>query len=276
MSNPVAEQESTCAVLYSGGSDSTLTAALAAQRHQRIHLLTFSRFGIFAVDNSRQNVQRLAARYGADRFEHEIIGVDRLFRRISYDRYLRTLWRHGLFVLSTCGLCKLAMHLRALIYCAERGITTLYDGANQAMDVYPAQMRPIIEVFQQMYRRFGISYGTPVYDYDGPSEMMARPEAQPEEAAAQNRTDRKLYDLGITDAPLVKGTATDHAMQPRCFQFILFRIFVHWVYLPSRSYEDYVARTVALYTEKVDRFSRLVERHLDDPGNSPLARDLRP
>ena len=86
--------------------------------------------------------------------------------------------------------------------------------------------------------------------------------------------DRKLYEMGIFEAPRTKGTTTDHAMQPRCFQFILFRIFVHWYYLPYRSYEEYEGNTVAFYDEKIRRFTELVQQHVDHPDSSPLARYL--
>ena len=277
------------AVLYSGGSDSTLAAALAMEEFDKLHLLTFSRFGIFGIERAEVNVRKLEARFGADRIEHHVIDIDRLFEKVSYDRYFRTLRRHGMLVLSTCGLCKLAMHLRALLFCLDQGIDVLLDGANRAMDIYPAQMKPVIERMQGMYDHFGIDYRTPVFDYDGPSEMQFlntddedgggegfwnREDAGGDKDADLDTTDRKLYEMGIFDAPRTKGTATDHAMQPRCFQFILFRIFVHWYYLPYRSYEDYEGRTVAFYDEKIGRFTDLVQQHLDHPDASKLGKVL--
>jgi len=277
--------ESTAAVLFSGGSDSTLTAALAADEFEHIHLLTFSRFGIFNIENSAINVDKLKARYGGHRFEHHLIDINDLFKRVSYDRYLSTLRRHGFFVLSTCGMCKLAMHLRALLFCLDHGIEVLCDGANQAMDIYPAQMKAVIERMQGMYAHFGIEYRTPVFDYDGPSEMSFMAEDGDEnmpgfwnkeerEADDKETTDRKLYEMGIFDSPRTKGTQTDLAMQPRCFQFILFRIFVHWYYLPYKEYGQYESQTVAFYDEKIARFTELAEQHVKDPASSPLARYL--
>jgi hypothetical protein len=273
------------AVLFSGGSDSTLTAALAADEFDHIHLLTFSRFGIFHIENSVINVGKLQARYGDHRFEHHLIDINDLFKRVSYDRYLSTLRRHGFFVLSTCGMCKLAMHLRALLFCLDNGIEVLCDGANQAMDIYPAQMKPVIQRMQGMYAHFDIDYRTPVFDYDGPSEMQFMGSDSDEnmpgfwnkeerESEDKETTDRKLYEMGIFDSPRTKGTETDLAMQPRCFQFILFRIFVHWYYLPYKEYSKYESETVAFYDEKITRFTELAEQHLKNPGASPLARYL--
>ena len=277
------------AVLYSGGSDSTLAAAQALEEFDKLHLLTFSRFGIFNIERAQVNVRKLAARYGADRFEHHQIDIDRLFQRVSYDRYLSTLRRHGFLVLSTCGLCKLAMHLRALLFCLDRDVNVIIDGANRAMDIYPAQMKRVIERMQGMYGHFDIDYRTPVFDYDGPSEMqfLATGDEDGGSASFWNKedqaggkdadldtTDRELYEMGIFDAPRTKGTATDHAMQPRCFQFILFRIFVHWYYLPYKEYEDYEGNTVAFYDEKIGRFTELVQQHLDHPEASELAKVL--
>ncbi len=271
------------AVLYSGGSDSTLAAALAMDEFDKLHLLTFSRFGIFNVERAQVNVRKLEARYGADRIEHHQIEIDRLFDKVSYDRYFATLRRHGFLVLSTCGLCKLAMHLRALLFCLDHEVDVIIDGANRAMDIYPAQMKRVIERMQSMYGRFGVDYRTPVFDYDGPSEMQFLDTGDgggggdfwnKEDQEDLDTTDRKLYEMGIFDAPRTKGTAEDHAMQPRCFQFILFRIFVHWYYLPYRDYEDYESNTVAFYDEKIGRFTELVQQHVDHPDASKLARVL--
>ena len=44
------------ALLYSGGTDSTLAACHAAEQLDQVHLLTYSRLGMFNVDNSEHNV----------------------------------------------------------------------------------------------------------------------------------------------------------------------------------------------------------------------------
>lgn len=269
------------AVLFSGGSDSTLTAALEAERAEVVHLLTFRRFGIFRTENSRRNVPRLERAFGEGRFLHRSYDVDALFRWLSYDRWLRDAYAHGFMLLSTCGLCKLSMHLRALLYCLEHDIRRVADGANRQMNIYPAQMAPVLQALRGMYARFGIEYANPVFDYDGPSEMGFHPATStslfaPEDAAAAQgqTTDRRLYELGILDAPGTKGTPTDHAMQARCFQFLLFRIWVHWLYLPKHGYEAYCRETTAFHEARIERMVAEVQRYRERPDGSLLQRLL--
>ena len=101
-----------------------------------------------------------------------------------------------------------------------------------------------------------------------------REEAKGGEGERTNTTDRALYERGILNSPNTKGTSADHAMQPRCFQFVLFRAFVHWYYLPHHTYGEYVERTRQFYQQRIARFTDLVQQHQQDPGHSPLARYL--
>ena len=265
-------------VLYSGGTDSTLVAALAAESHDTVRLLTLRRLGIFHIDHSVVNVRKLREKYGHDRFAHHIIGIDRLFRKVSYSRYLPMLLRHGFFVLSTCGLCKLSMHIRAVIYCLENDIANVYDGANQGMITFPAQMKDVIVEIRKMYARFGIRYESPVFDFDDPPRMefgdrlveRMYPEFAPDRREEINTTENKLYELGLAESPRLKGTRQDHMTQPRCFQFVLSNILIDSLYLSRHSYDEYVDRTVSFFGEKIDYMSGLIDEYLVKGEGSEL------
>lgn len=251
-------------VLFSGGTDSTLTAALAAERYGKVHLVTYARFGLFSVTNPRVNVTKLKQKYGEDKFDHTIIDVDKLTEYIFYERYLRNLARHGFFLLSICGLCKLAMHVRTVVFCLENNLSQVCDGANQGMNLFPAQMAKVIVELKDMYAQFGIEYSNPVFHFEGPQDTgfadklhfeKIFPEAEPAAGAGEKAscptTGRRLFDLGLMPSENVKGTKLDRQMQPRCFQFILFNIFVKWYYLYNHSYEEYQEATVRLYRDKI-------------------------
>ena len=47
------------ATLFSGGTDSTLTAALMADKFDKIHLITYDRFAFSSVMNPMVNVKKL-------------------------------------------------------------------------------------------------------------------------------------------------------------------------------------------------------------------------
>ena len=104
-------------VLFSGGTDSTLTAALMAEEFRKVYLITYDRFGLFSITNPKINVEKLKNKFGDNKFTHKVIRLDRLFKFVSYERYLRNFIRYRFFLLSTCGLCKLAMHIRTVIFC---------------------------------------------------------------------------------------------------------------------------------------------------------------
>lgn len=271
-------------LLYSGGTDSTLAACLLAERHERVRLLTFRRFGLFDVENSGRNVAALKRKYGEDRFSHDIVPVDRLFRKVSYDRFLASFLKHGFFLLSTCGLCKLAMHVRAAVYCLDNGIKRVSDGANKGMDLFPDQQPGVIGMLREMYAGLGIEYSNPVFDFEGPQDigfsdrfhLERLPGLDPAGAGDPDETKRRttgyrLFELGLMPSDNVKGSKLDRGMQPRCFQFILFNIWLHWYYLPYADKERYVKEGDAFFREKIDRFSALLAGYRAEGARSELA-----
>ena len=268
------------ALLYSGGTDSTCAAALAAGDFDRVHLLTFSRFGVFSISHSEVNVKKLREKFGEDKFVHRIINVDKLFKEVSYSNYLDNLRRHGFFLLTTCGLCKLAMHFRCLVYCLENDIKSVSDGANKNMDYAPDQIRELIEELRKMYSRRGIEYTSPVYEMAHPDDIewfdklgvgrLSGPGEKKESGCVT--TGEKLYQMGIFPEKNMKGTPDDRKMQARCFQLVLANIFANWLYLPGNKLEDFKKECVSLYREKIVRFDRMVDEYKERKIKSRLFR----
>ncbi|MFA5260514.1 MAG: hypothetical protein WC450_04735 [Candidatus Omnitrophota bacterium] len=259
------------AVLFSGGTDSTLTAALMADRFQKVHLVTYTRYGFFSVGNTKLNARKLMDKYGKDRYVHHIINIDALTEHVFYERYWHNLSRYGFFVLSICGLCKLAMHMAAVVFCLEHKIANVCDGANQGMYLFPDQMSVILQEYKNMYARFQINYFNPVFDFDSPpdtgfldrlhfeSVQSGMDDTAPGEGAARKTTGCQLFKLGLMPSENVKGSPLDRKMQPRCFQFILFNIFVQWYYLYNHTYDEYVAATQRFYKDKIACLSGLLD-----------------
>jgi hypothetical protein len=255
------------AVLFSGGTDSTCTALLAARDFQRVHLVTFRRFGMFGVERSDTNFRKLQALYGPDRFVRPpIMQVDKLFRHLSYGSYLRDLRRHGAMVLTTCGICKLAMHLRALVYCLDNGVKHVYDGANRNMYIFPAQMGDVLALLSELYASHGIRYENPVFELDDPQGMNfgsrvfgLSPERQHTADRASTSTGAILVEHGILPEADVKGTAIDRTMQARCYQFVLFNVYARWAFLERQDYGTYARRVHAFYADKVAESAALMD-----------------
>lgn len=272
-----------CVLLYSGGTDSTLAACLLAEKFDEVVLLTFSRFGLFSPGNAALNAEKLRSKYGG-RITHEILPVDGLFKKVSYDLYFRNLLKYGFFLLSTCGLCKLAMHVRAAVYCLDNGIKNLADGANKGMNLFPDQQPGMISMLKEMHSALGINYENPVFDFEGPQdidfadrfhlERLPGLAAEKDDKFMENKkrtTGYRLFELGMMPSDNVKGTELDRKMQPRCFQFILFNIWLHWYYLPFSGYEKYVAETDVFFGEKIKRFSGMLREYREKGGDGELA-----
>ncbi len=268
------------ALLYSGGTDSTLAAWKAAERFGEVHLLTYRRLGMFDVENSELNLGLLRERFPPGRFVRPpVMSVDALFRHTSYDRYLRTLLRHRLMVLTTCGLCKLAMHLRTLVYCVDHGVGHVWDGANKNMTIFPAQMAEVIELMRGLYASAGVRYDTPVYDYEDAQGINfgnflygLSPARDVDEGTARRgpTTGEELYELGILPEPDVKGKPHDKRMQGRCHQMVLFNLWVRWYVLERRSLDEYRRDAVAFYTDRIDDYRPLVEDFVRAPAQGRL------
>lgn len=272
-------------VLFSGGTDSLLTSALMAEKFREVHLLTYHRFGFFATTNSELNVRKLKEKYGDTKFTHSIIKTDKLTKYVFNERYLRNLLKHGFFMLSNCGLCKLAMHIRTVIFCLDNNIRNVCDGANRNMRLFPDQMRNVLEEYRKMYARFGINHMSPVFELEYPQGLdyadrlhldrvlPAEGEKDDPDAEKRKRTaGYKLCEMGLMPSENVKGTELDRKMQPRCFQFILSNIFINGYYLQDHTYEEYERETVKFQKEKIDFFIKLLDEYAEKGKKSRIAK----
>lgn len=259
-------RRSEAVVLYSGGTDSTCAAAIMAGEFDRIHLLTFKRFGFSCVENASRNVGLLKKKFATVIFKHEFIDVDRLLRYIGYSRFFQDIFKYGYFTLSNCVFCCLAGHFRALYYCLDNKISDIADGVTREWSFFPSHMEKAILLFRQMYSEFGIKYYTPVYDFDVPEPARFIDKLSPGRTLPKdnidypkNTTGNYLYKLGILPSVNVKGTALDHNMQPICFQFILHHIFIYWYYMATHDYRDFELLTLRFLKEKIDIFVKVTK-----------------
>jgi len=276
-------------VLFSGGTDSTLTAALMAKEYRKVHLVTYDRFGFFSINNSGLNVEKLKNKFGKDKFTHQIIDINSLTKYVFYERYFRNLIKYRFFLLSNCGLCKLAMHIRTIIFCLKNGVANACDGANKAMDIFPVQMKIVIDEIKNMYSRFGVNFSTPVFNYEKHHGLEftdrlnlektlsdEKKEDDPDAEKQKNTAGYKLFEMGLMPAENVKGTKLDKKMQARCFQLILFNFFVRWYYMYHRSYQQYKQATFEFFKDKINFFTQLLEDYQKKKEKSKLYKLIKP
>ena len=266
------EENKPVGILFSGGTDSTLTAALLTKEYKKIHLITFDRLGIFEVKNSEKNYKRLQNKFPETEFVYKIIDFNDVFKKISYQNYIRNLTKYGFMNLSTCGLCKLSMHIAMIAYCLENQIEQVSDGANRGMEIFPAQMDIIIEKLRDFYKTYGISYTNPVFDFAPPEEKslikdkemaqimsggVSKREANYESSG--ETTEQKLYSLGLSPQQEVKGTHYDKKRQPRCFQFMIFNVYVQKWFLPKHNMDEYRKNTLDFFSHKITESKFLLD-----------------
>lgn len=269
------------AILFSGGSDSLLATSIVQENYKYLHLITYERFGFFNVENSKKNVELLKNRFPDNVITHEIINFDPLFKYLSYENYLKNLFKYGFQNLSTCGICKLAMHTRTIKYCHDNNITKVADGANQGMNLFPAQMREILDEMRDLYNSFGIDYLNPVFGFAPPVEKefvhemnrckLSKYKDNKTERNPENKsTEDVLFEKGLIPDPQIKGTKYDKERQSRCSQLILFNVYVKKYLDAESNYDEYVKSTITFYKDKIGTSSRLLSSNFQDGKNQKV------
>ncbi len=210
-------------VVFSGGTDSTCAAALAAAENDRVHLLTFFERATASTARLSPNVAKLRERFKNVEFTAQLLSVDPLVRHYSYEGYFKMVREHGALALSTPGFSSLSWHTRTILYCLEHGVKNASDGLTRELMHFPGHMTEVIEHFRALYAHFGVEYTNPVRDWEVPADQQFIDQVivnthggdylLGEDNVLRRTTGRYLHDLGILPAPNVKGTKLDRLMQ---------------------------------------------------------------
>ncbi len=216
-------------VLFSGGSDSTLAAALYAEQGYQVHLVTLDRFSYVRVtEYTEHNYKKLVAIYGQDRFVRSVLNIEKWHKLLNYERYFYFAKRYGLAVVAL-NFSKLSLHWRSLIYAIQNDIEVIADGAVPYMKLYLDQNQKIaLGGFQDLYQHFGIRHESPVWDLAEDVEQL-------------------LYNRGINKRPQVRGSEDDkQVFYAEQFVFALFAKY----YCMKHGEEGYEKIMTELYKEK--------------------------
>ncbi len=175
------------AVLFSGGSDSTLAAALMLDEFEKITLLTFDPGHILFVDNIRVHARALQKRFGEDRVTHEVIDIKRDYvMKVLRRDTLGDFKEYGFNMSSlVCLGCRLSMHAAAIVWCLANEVAYMADGAIRAQSTVPEQLESVIKRNRRIYSaKYGIRTYSPIYE--------------------ESESDRRLEELGIADKRKLK------------------------------------------------------------------------
>lgn len=228
--------ETPAMVMFSGGSDSTLLASMFAEQHTVVHLLTYHHAVMTFAEKSGNAFRMLQKHYGEDRFVHHILEISDLMGRIYVKPLARDLKAYGTYALPMCcGSCKLSMHVRSIMYCHEHGIRYAADGSNAELSEHsPEQFKPVLSLYRQLYARYGIEYSNPVFDIE--------------------RSDHRLYDMGITPKRDYKSEKLSHTNQHSCaagFMLYGFTLGVGLPLLGTSNKKDLATRYIA---DKIEEY----------------------
>ncbi|MCF8069172.1 MAG: hypothetical protein K9L30_11360 [Desulfobacterales bacterium] len=175
------------AILFSGGTDSlALYALYMAGKHRdmvpagKIHLLCMlngmSRFDHFPVERFK-TARKILAKQAPDsepvpETEYTELDTGRLFQGLWLDHY-ETLMPKYNGKNMVCVACKLAMHVRAVIYCVKYLVCDLVAGYTVKQSYYPEQTDAFMSRIIEFSGNFGIATHFPVYE-DFSDEMVTR------------------------------------------------------------------------------------------------------
>lgn len=174
------------AVLFSGGTDSTLAAAQMLDECDKVTLLTFDPGYLLFIENTRVHAKKLQEKFGRDRVEHQIIDIRHFIKDILGSDVNGDLREYGFNMSSlVCLGCRLSMHAFAIYWCLDNGVPYLADGSIRAQSTIPEQMESVIRRNRRFYsQEYGIRHFSPIYE--------------------ESESDQRLSELGIADKKRLK------------------------------------------------------------------------
>jgi hypothetical protein len=169
------------AVMFSGGIDSLLAAVLLLQTFDKVHLVTFDKGYLeFGVKNNIPNVEKLKARFGADRIHHEIVDLKNVVKRIGARKIRRDRKKYSLEI-RWCVRCRLGMNTGGLIYALENHLVGYADGSNREQIPSDANLTGtaenypnIVNLSKKFAAEFAVQFMTPTYEFGGREERRKK------------------------------------------------------------------------------------------------------
>jgi len=181
-------EKSVC-ILFSGGSDSSLTAYRMSLEFDRVHLLTYKHFGQIGIEKSHNSFAILDQRFPG-KFVHSITNVSSMFKKIYNRRYLRNLVKYRTLQLPfACFACQACFHINTIIYCKKHNIHDVRDGANtEYEEASPMQIPIVKQEIKKLYADYGNTHDSPIYDEH-----------------ENVRSDLQLFELGLRPQANIKN-----------------------------------------------------------------------
>lgn len=155
-------KKNTKVVLFSGGYDSTLAAALFLEEDKKNKVLLLVLKPWFVTNTKKQKFGKLLIKkYGKNRVKIKIQKTD-ILKKI----FEKGFWYQATFGIPSgewCAYCNTAMHISAVIFCLENGYSKVGDGASKLQSYrIPVQAEEVSNLYRKFYSKYSIEYTNPV------------------------------------------------------------------------------------------------------------------
>jgi hypothetical protein len=239
------DPEAEAAVLYSGGSDSTLTASYMLENFKRVHLLTYHSSVISNPENAGFNVKNLGMKYGKENIVHRIMDINPIFKKIYLNSLSEDVFRYGLLALGACAPCKFSMHIRTIQYCLQNGVKYISDGSNSFFGMMVAnEMIEVLKKLKAFYRSFGLNFIVNPY-YSG------------------TEADNELFRKGIVDRPGLRSEFFHYRKtQAKCPMGMYFIVAGKTYYVARHGVKKLKQASLKYYLDKEPFYKEIIEQSL--------------
>ncbi|OYZ37823.1 MAG: hypothetical protein B7Y25_03125 [Alphaproteobacteria bacterium 16-39-46] len=174
--------------MFTGGRDSTLTAALLMLRNIPVHLYTANSGCSVHRDVIQYRITELKNKFGDLIISHTMADISGTFRSISLENIESDIlkYKKNLILLGE----KLALHVHLVDFCLRNKIGIVNDGLSKYQESWPDQRNVAREFLQIFMSSYNIDYNSPVYE-SSTSEAVVK---------------YQLMQLGLSNKPLEGST----------------------------------------------------------------------
>ena len=158
-----------------------MAAVLLLQTYDKVHLITFDKGYLeFGVKNKIPNVERLKARFGANRIHHGIVDLKNVVKRIGAKKIRGDRKKYNLEI-RWCVRCRLGMNTGGLIYALEHNLIGYADGSNLEQIPSDANLTGTAENYPSIVSRsktfaaeYAVHFMTSTYEFGGREERRQK------------------------------------------------------------------------------------------------------
>lgn len=229
MSRASAADRTACAVLFTGGRDSTLAAWLLHEQGHFLHLLTFDTgLGYGGAELREIRIRQMHTVMGPGSFCHAALPAHGLVRDLCFLHLVEDV------KIDDCQLILLgeflAVYTAGMEYCLKRSLSLLAFGAASYQSTLPEQQAETLAMLRAVSASYGVELVTPVYGYGSELEVklqllraglspkslegatvLADIDDDPPAPAVADYINRKVDYIHLRLSRLTRGAATGEA-----------------------------------------------------------------